>query len=114
MTALDASNPLHVISNYMNIGALWVTDPTKPATSTPDFLNQRGSMQLENPVMETVFQGTLNLDSITKELHASTGPTTGALNCFTCHAYTPNKTASTGLSHIYSSIVKQASTSATD
>ncbi|WP_157484939.1 hypothetical protein [Gilvimarinus polysaccharolyticus] len=84
--------------HYFNIGALWVSDPSKPATTD----NQRGSMQLANPVMETTFQGTVSNSGGT-----ITTSTNGVVNCFACHGYTPGSTATTGLSHIFDDIQNQ-------
>jgi hypothetical protein len=65
---------------------LWVSDPSQPADSS----NQRGSLQLANTVMETTFQG--NFTATGSGVMRS-----GAVNCFGCHGYTPNSTATTGL-----------------
>ncbi len=92
LTGLPTTDPMRIIGNYMNIGALWVSDVDSSATLT----NQRGSLRLENPVMETTFQGSLVNNGST-----ITASTNGGLNCFTCHSYTPDSTASTGLSHIF-------------
>jgi hypothetical protein len=98
LSALPASNPLAVLANYFNVGALWVSDPSQPATSA----NQRGSLQLANATMETTFQGTLTLNG--SSIQAGTS---GVVNCFVCHNYTPGQTATSGLSHIFDDIVKQ-------
>ncbi|HEY7883491.1 MAG TPA: hypothetical protein VIC08_00925 [Cellvibrionaceae bacterium] len=98
LTQLSDDNPMAVVSNYFNIGALWVSDPGKPAATD----NQRGSLQLANPVMETTFQGSLQLNNDTLE-----PSTQGAVNCFGCHQYTPDETATSGLSHIISTIREQ-------
>ena len=106
VTTLPSSNKLAVLSNYINIGALWLSDPAKKSALDS---NQRGSLQLENPVMETVFQGGLTVDS-QNHLQASS-TTKNALNCFSCHGYTPLNTktnigtASTGLSHVYEKLI---------
>lgn len=89
---------MSVWRHYFNIGALWVSDPSKPSTTD----NQRGSMQLANPVMETTFQGSLSVNN--GQIDTSTS---GVLNCFVCHGYTPGKTATTGLSHIFDDIQEQ-------
>lgn len=101
LSTLPASNPMAVLANYFNVGALWVSDPSQPASSA----NQRGSLQLANATMETTFQGTLSLDGTS--IQASTS---GVVNCFGCHNYTPGQTATTGLSHIFDDIVKQRGT----
>lgn len=98
LTKLPASDPMAVLANYFNVGALWVSDPSQSASST----NQRGSLQLANTTMETTFQGTLTLNGTS--IQASTS---GAVNCFACHTYTPAQTATTGLSHIFDNIVEQ-------
>lgn len=98
LTTLPDDDPMAVVGNYFNIGALWVSDPNNPATTD----NQRGSLQLANPVMETTFQGSLTLDN--GELEASTQ---GVLNCFGCHQYKPGDTATSGLSHIVDDIRQQ-------
>jgi len=111
---LGPDNPLSVIQNYMHIGAIWVTDiniGASDASGNPIYSNQRGSLQLENPVAETVFQGALSLNA-SGELAAASAPADqNALNCFTCHTYTgPDDTISTNLSHAYSSIIPSSST----
>jgi hypothetical protein len=98
LSALPPSNPLAVLANYFNVGALWVSDPTQSASSA----NQRGSLQLANATMETTFQGTLTLNG--SSIQAGTS---GVVNCFACHQYTPGQTATSGLSHIFDDIVKQ-------
>lgn len=98
LTNLPEDNPMAVVGNYFNIGALWVSDPNQPATTD----NQRGSLQLANPVMETTFQGKLQLSN--GELEASTQ---GVVNCFGCHQYKPGDTATSGLSHIIDDIRQQ-------
>lgn len=98
LTSLPESDPMAVLANYFNIGALWLSDPADSAATS----NQRGSLQLANAVMETTFQGSLSVEG--SSLQPST---TGGLNCFVCHAYTPGQTATTGLSHIFDDIVKQ-------
>lgn len=98
LSTLSASDPMAVLANYFNVGALWVSDPSQPASSA----NQRGSLQLANTTMETTFQGTLMLNG--SGIQASTS---GSVNCFACHQYTPGQTATTGLSHIFNDIVNQ-------
>ena len=95
ITNLSSSNPMAVLNNYFNLGALWVSDPTQPSTAS----NQRGSLQLANPAMETTFQGIISISG-DKIINS----TNGVLNCFGCHKYTPGQTASTGLSHIFDHI----------
>lgn len=103
ITALS-SGPLAVLKNYQLVGALWVTDPTQPATLT----NQRGSIQLANTTMETthqqvVMQGTPPAPQPTP--YTGTSNLQPALNCFGCHAYTPNNNVA--LSHIFDDITAQ-------
>ncbi len=98
LSSLPASDPMAVMANYFNIGGLWVSDPSQPASSD----NQRGGLQLANPTMETTFQGTLTINNSTIQASTDNG-----VNCFACHNYTPNETASTRLSHIFDDIVKQ-------
>ena len=84
-----------VLSNYFNVGALWVSDPTQSSALS----NQRGSLRLANSVMETDFQNVnLNAGFIS--------------NCFGCHNYTGTSTPASGknttsgnLSHIFDDIV---------
>ena len=95
ITKLDSSNPLAILVNYFNLGGLWVSDPTQTASPA----NQRGSLQLANPVMETTFQGGISV-SDGKIINS----TSGVVNCFGCHTYTPGKTATSGLSHIFDEI----------
>jgi hypothetical protein len=94
-------NPLAVLANYFNLGAIWVSNPEEPATpSTPSTLgNQRGSLQLANPVMETTYQGKIAISD-----GKITNSTNGVTNCFGCHNYQPGKTATSGLSHIFGGI----------
>lgn len=91
--ALPSTDPMAVWASYFNVGGLWVSDPSQPASSS----NQRGSLQLANTTMETTFQGDF------KET-GSAPVRTGALNCFGCHDYTPGQTATSGLSHIFDDI----------
>ncbi len=98
LTQLPATHPLAVLKNYFTIGSLWVNDPNQTSSTS----NQRGSMQLANPVMETTFQGALSFSS-----GKITNSTQAVVNCFACHNYQPGKTASTGLSHIFDDIHKQ-------
>lgn len=83
---------LQVLSNYFNLGGMWVSDPSKPSS---DASNLRGSLQLANPVAETTFQGTLGVAG-----GKVTTSTSGVVQCFDCHVYTPGQTATSGLSHI--------------
>lgn len=93
LTQLPASNPMAVLANYINVGAIWENDVTQPSSVTE---NLRGSIQLANTVAETTFQGTLP---------TTTGGSPGtATNCFSCHKYTPDQTATSDLSHIFSKI----------
>lgn len=93
VTQLPATNPVAVFANYYQVGGLWVSDPSQPASSS----NQRGSLQLANTVMETTFQGDFTATG-------SGVMRTGAVNCFGCHSYTPGSTATSGLSHIVDDI----------
>ena len=99
LAKLSSDNPLQVLSNYQNLGAIWVTDINVGGGVAS---NQRGSLQLENPVMETVFRGKLTLQD--GHLTASS-ENNNTLNCFTCHNYVPNRTASSNLSHKYGEII---------
>lgn len=99
VTGLPASSPLAVLKNYMLVGALWVTDPTKPA----DLPNQRGSIQLANATMETTYQ---QADSQSNPLpYTGTSNLQPARNCFACHGYTPGNNVA--LSHIIGTIQAQ-------
>ena len=93
LTSLPSSSPMAVWANYFNVGGLWVSDPTQPASSS----NQRGSLQLANTTMETTFQGNF-------QATGSAPVRTGAVNCFACHDYQPGQTATSGLSHIFDDI----------
>ena len=95
ITKLSSSNPMAILANYFNLGGLWVSDPSQSATSS----NQRGSLQLANPVMETTFQGTISISD-----GKIANSTNGVVNCFGCHIYTPDQTATSGLSHIFDEI----------
>lgn len=93
------SGSLAVLKNYHLVGALWVTDPTQPATLT----NQRGSIQLANTTMETTHQ---QVDSQGNPLpYTGTSNLQPAMNCFGCHAYTPGNNVA--LSHIFDDITAQ-------
>jgi hypothetical protein len=77
----DQSN-MAVLKHYFNIGALWLSDPTKSSvtsTGAPSLANQRGSLRMANTVMETSFQDGF---SQTGENHQYTS------NCFGCHEFT--------------------------
>lgn len=101
LTQLPAGSPMAVWASYYNVGGLWVSDPTQPATPA----NQRGSLQLANTTMETTFQGDFKATG-------SAPVRTGAVNCFECHDYQPGQTATSGLSHIFDDIHGGASASA--
>ncbi|MBU2886653.1 hypothetical protein KO507_12845 [Gilvimarinus agarilyticus] len=103
LAGVNTPQSMQVLAQYFNIGALWVSDPSQASTTD----NQRGSMQLANPVMETTFQGSLSIDG--GKISTSTN---GVLNCFTCHGYQPGETATTGLSHIFDDIQKQQAATA--
>ncbi|MGX9463413.1 mannan-binding protein [Shewanella sp. A14] len=81
-----------VLSNYFNVGALWVSDISKGS----EIDNQRGSLRLANTVAETEYQSVdLNAGFIS--------------NCFGCHNYTgtadnSSNTTSNSLSHIFDDI----------
>jgi hypothetical protein len=95
-----------VLTNYFNVGALWVSDPAKGSAfpsapgkgqSENPANNQRGSLRLANTVAETVHQ---NVDFSANFVS----------NCFGCHQYTgtsnPAKNTTSGsLSHIFDDIV---------
>jgi hypothetical protein len=96
-----SDNMLAVLSNYTNIGMLWVSDIKAPSGSpSGSSTNQRGALQLANSTMETTFQGTLKV--VNNALTAT--PTNG--NCLACHNYTPGSTAAPfTTSHIFSTII---------
>jgi len=81
-----------VLSNYFNVGALWVSNTSKGS----EISNQRGSLRLANTVAETEYQSVdLNADFVS--------------NCFGCHNYTGtsnsgSNTTSNSLSHIFDDI----------
>ncbi|HBF47010.1 MAG TPA: mannan-binding protein, partial [Shewanella frigidimarina] len=81
-----------VLSNYFNVGALWVSNISKDS----EIGNQRGSLRLANTVAETEYQSVdLNAKFIS--------------NCFGCHNYTGTEnngsnTTSNSLSHIFDDI----------
>jgi hypothetical protein len=92
-----------VLSNYFNVGALWVSDIKQGSYITPTdgqsgskVGNQRGSLRLANTVAETEYQSVdLNADFVS--------------NCFGCHNYTGtanngSNTTSNSLSHIFDDI----------
>ncbi|MES2822521.1 MAG: mannan-binding lectin [Pseudomonadota bacterium] len=83
-----------VLTNYFNVGALWVSDITQSSIIS----NQRGSLRLANTVAETEYQD-VKLDA--KFIS----------NCFGCHNYsgtgnpaTGKNTTSGSLSHIFDDI----------
>ena len=92
-----------VLTNYFNVGALWVSDITQSSiiagqTGVAQISNQRGSLRLANTVAETEFQ---NVDPAS----------TFVSNCFGCHNYTGTSipaagknTTSGNLSHIFDDI----------
>ncbi len=92
LTIRNWPDPMAVWKNYENIGAIWLH--SRSEDSTPG--NQRGSLKLANSTMETTYQGPFRLS-----------PDTKVKNCFHCHGYEPNKTAITGLSHIFAGIKGQ-------
>jgi hypothetical protein len=59
-------------------------------------------LQLVNTVMETTYQGSLDIAAF--GLKAGTE---GGRNCFDCHRYKPKETATSGLSHIFGTVKKQ-------
>ncbi|MGI2114921.1 mannan-binding protein [Shewanella frigidimarina] len=81
-----------VLSNYFNVGALWVSNISKDS----EIGNQRGSLRLANTVAETEYQSVdLNAGFVS--------------NCFGCHNYTGtanngSNTTSNSLSHIFDDI----------
>ncbi len=97
LTQLPASDPMAVMANYFNIGGLWLNENSEDASMA----SQRGSLQLENATMETTYQGDLTLKK--SKIKSSKN---NALNCFTCHKYTRNHTATSQLSHIFDDILK--------
>jgi hypothetical protein len=83
------------LTNYFNVGALWLSDPSQDST----IANQRGSLRLANSVAETDFQ---NVDTSASFVS----------NCFGCHNYKGTANPATGknttagsLSHIFDDIV---------
>ncbi len=98
----ESDNMLAVLSNYTNIGMLWVSKIKDPSGNpSGSSTNQRGALRLANSTMETTFQGTLKVVN-----NALTATPTGE-NCFHCHVYTPGSTAAPfATSHIFSDIVK--------
>jgi hypothetical protein len=93
-----------VLTNYFNVGALWVSDITQSSitagqTGVAQISNQRGSLRLANTVAETEFQ--------------AVDPTASFVsNCFGCHNYvgtsfpaSGKNTTSGNLSHIFDDIV---------
>jgi hypothetical protein len=96
ITALNASNPLAVLKNYMLVGALWESDITQPSSN---LANQRGSIQIANTTMETTFQMAPNFTPVA---YTGTSNLQPATNCFACHGYVPNNNVAQ--SHIFTSI----------
>lgn len=107
----DPSNPMAVWKNYINVGALWLSDTTQPSQNNSDhpYSNQRGSMRLANTVMETTFQAGFS---------ASFAPQWGkdnafSSNCFGCHGFTTsantaspaNTLPNASLSHIFDDVI---------
>lgn len=109
VSTLAADNPLALLTNYRNVGALWLSDITMESTV---LTNQRGSLQLANPVLETPEQATLAFDASTSMI---TADSSGTLNCFICHGYkkigetSQNFDSFGGLSHIYAELIPGSS-----
>jgi hypothetical protein len=97
ITALPAASSLAVLKNYQLVGALWVTDITKPSS---DITNQRGSIQLANTTMETTDQ--MTDPQFTPVAYTGTSNLKNATNCFACHGYTPGNNVAE--SHIFTKI----------
>ena len=79
---VDPNSSMAVLNNYFNIGALWLSDPTKPSvtsTGAPSLENQRGSLRMANTVMETSFQDGFSQTGTNHEYTS---------NCFGCHEFT--------------------------
>ena len=92
----DTVESMQVLTNYFNVGAIWVSDITKNSGGI-GVPNERGSLRLANTVAESDFQH-VNL-------------TSGfASNCFGCHNYigtensVSNNITSQSLSHIFKAI----------
>lgn len=99
ISLLPSDHALAVLKNYFSIGAIWESDVSLPSS---DADNLRGSLQLANPVMETVFQGSLSIATG----KVANNPDGDATHCFVCHGYTPGKTAEPEpISHIFNSIL---------
>lgn len=92
----STANSMQVLTNYINIGAIWVSDITKSSGGI-GVPNERGSLRLANSVAESDFQN-VNLTS-----HFTS-------NCFGCHSYIGssnsinNNITSHHLSHIFKDI----------
>lgn len=97
LTRLDVAESLNVLTNYFNVGDIWVSD-TEESSGGAGVPNERGSLRLANTVAETVFQD-VNLNS--KDFSS---------NCFGCHNYIGsaetinNNITSFNLSHIFKDI----------
>ncbi|MFP6664572.1 MAG: hypothetical protein VCC00_10260 [Deltaproteobacteria bacterium] len=95
LSSLPRRDPQSVWQHYQLVGGIWFNaegSPELQPDSNPDL--QRGSIQLENTVMETTFQSFAAFDP-------STEPTQAGLNCFTCHnAQDWNETLASKVSHI--------------
>jgi hypothetical protein len=87
---------MQVLTNYFNVGAIWVSDITKN-TGGIGVPNERGSLRLANTVAETDFQHV----NLTSDFSS---------NCFGCHNYigtsntVNNNITSQHLSHIFKDI----------
>ena len=94
LSKLPSSNPMAIWANYINVGALWLSDVKLPSAIID---NQRGSMRLANTTMETQYQGGF----------AANSPYSS--NCFGCHNYKVEKSNTAddaNLSHIFDDIIK--------
>lgn len=93
LSQLDKDHSMSIWKHYMNVGALWENDTSKPSSVTK---NQRGSMRLANTVMETTFQ----------DVHLNKGFSS---NCFGCHSYKGNQVNTSpyaSLSHSFDDIIE--------
>jgi hypothetical protein len=95
LSSLPRRDPQSVWQHYQLVGGIWFNAEGSPVLQpgdNPDL--QRGSIQLENTVMETTFQSFADFSPATE-------PTQAGLNCFSCHkANDWNQTLASQVSHI--------------
>lgn len=86
-------------SNYYFVGSTWTFGGYAPTSPYPVIIQQ------PNPVINGSEIGTSYLTNSTMETYEQASGSTPSTNCFTCHRVSSGTTATTDVSHIYSSIL---------